>query len=400
MPRTPASYKITAVNLYKLKDEGRFDEVDDFIRRHKHRINDRDSYLKHTALQVSVFNNDVAFTQLLLSRGANPNQKDDDNGGLSPLMWAAWKGYYEIAKILIDNGADVNDEDDNNRTALTWSSVSGSSAIAQLLLEQRCDIHHTDNKMWTSLMYSSYNGHLGVTKLLIESGSRINVKNKKGWTAILYACQSGNEDVVQLLIDAGADIKRKKKFVSMPIILKCCKNKGILDLVTTIIAELDERDKQDKVKDTALPDIINIEEKKTQKIKIPKTLINSPTYTIIENEKVVRRPSFLPELAKMRFLPFQNMTFNIPKTENELRVIIRYDNDIENGISGLFVHGFREDSNAEKQGLIKVGDEIISVNGIDMRLKTLIDFLAVMQSSEGGAVQLGVIRRPRNYSLT
>lgn len=68
-----------------------------------------------------------------------------DENGMSLLCQAAFKGDYEISKLLINNGADVNDtQHDHWYTALMFAAIGGHLKVVGLLLEAGADVHHTN----------------------------------------------------------------------------------------------------------------------------------------------------------------------------------------------------------------------------------------------------------------
>lgn len=58
-----------------------------------------------TALTRSVWRNDIKLVRLLLGMGCKVNYSGPK--GISPLMCASKRGHLEMAKLLIENGADL-----------------------------------------------------------------------------------------------------------------------------------------------------------------------------------------------------------------------------------------------------------------------------------------------------
>jgi ankyrin repeat protein len=53
--------------------------------------------------------------RLLLEKGAEPDSKD--NGGRTPLSWAAKRGHEAVVRLLLEKGAD-----DGGRTPWSWAA--------------------------------------------------------------------------------------------------------------------------------------------------------------------------------------------------------------------------------------------------------------------------------------
>jgi ankyrin repeat protein len=80
---------------------------------------------------------DTATVKALLGKGAKPGRPVRD--GSTPLMAAAQHGHLEIARTLVDAGADVNaarSEPERGRTALIDAAWGGYTDIVRLLLEK------------------------------------------------------------------------------------------------------------------------------------------------------------------------------------------------------------------------------------------------------------------------
>ena len=66
-------------------------------------------------------NSNTEIAKALIDKGADVNAEDKKRQTV--LMIATAKGNIEIAKILIDKGADVNAKDINGATALMWAAL-------------------------------------------------------------------------------------------------------------------------------------------------------------------------------------------------------------------------------------------------------------------------------------
>ena len=61
----------------------------------------------YSLLYWAVFKNNIIFTRQLIEQGAEINKKDDLNR--SVLSVACYYGFYEILKLLIESGAEIDD---------------------------------------------------------------------------------------------------------------------------------------------------------------------------------------------------------------------------------------------------------------------------------------------------
>jgi len=89
-----------------------------------------------TALQKAVHKGDIKKVQDLLDKGADINEW---NFGTA-LIWAASENRLEIAKLLIDRGADVNSLGKNGWTALGCAAGEGYGDMIDLLISKGADI--------------------------------------------------------------------------------------------------------------------------------------------------------------------------------------------------------------------------------------------------------------------
>jgi hypothetical protein len=83
-------------------------------------------------LCAAAYNGCVNMARWLLEHGADVN----GSGGTPPLVWAAREECIEVVQLLLDHGAKVNIGGGDECTPLASAATSGSLAVARLLLEQ------------------------------------------------------------------------------------------------------------------------------------------------------------------------------------------------------------------------------------------------------------------------
>ena len=61
-------------------------------------------------------------------------------GGWAPLMYAAYIGHDNIARLLLENGVSVNASTSKGLTSLMLAASCGNESIAKYLLQVRCPL--------------------------------------------------------------------------------------------------------------------------------------------------------------------------------------------------------------------------------------------------------------------
>lgn len=159
---------------------------------------------KETIMAMATTTGNVTVIQLLLRLGS-VNLSQPDGYGFKPLEWASIKGQVDIAKLLLDGGADPGSLTKVNDTALHWAARTGHSEFVRLLLSLGADLEARNKYGSTALHEAAYYGHLEACTLLVNKGAQVNVRNNAGSTPLDFAASAGNADVVELLVRRGAD---------------------------------------------------------------------------------------------------------------------------------------------------------------------------------------------------
>ena len=143
-----------------------------------------------TPLAMACANGSAGMVERLLKAGANPNE-----GRELPVMAAARSGNVEVMKLLLARGGDPNaKEPARGQTALMWAVAERHADVARVLVENGADVYA---KTITVRSPGPRGGGSG-------AGGATNGAN--GFTPLLFAVRVGDLDSVRLLVDAGADV--------------------------------------------------------------------------------------------------------------------------------------------------------------------------------------------------
>ena len=155
---------------------------------------------------------------------------DDES---TPLHLASRMGHLEVARLLVEHGADVTVENQYGRTPLHWAVQDGGSDVVRFLVEHGADVTVQDYDGSTPLHWAAREGSVDVVRLLVKHGANVTVQDNNGWTPLLWAAREGSVDVARFLLERGADATVKDKYESSPLHLAVLE--GSVDLARFLI---------------------------------------------------------------------------------------------------------------------------------------------------------------------
>jgi ankyrin repeat protein len=135
----------------------------------------------------------------------------------TPLHVASTYGYVEVARILIEHGADVTAKAVNGWTPLHEASKRGHIDVAGFLVEHGTDAISRDKGGRTPLHIASAYGHVDLSRFLIEQGTDVTVRDNAGWTPLLAVSTYGYTELACLLVEFGADVSARAKDQRTPL---------------------------------------------------------------------------------------------------------------------------------------------------------------------------------------
>ncbi|CAL1166326.1 unnamed protein product [Cladocopium goreaui] len=137
--------------------------------------------------------------------GLNVDQRRElvhavDQQGASGLLLAVKGGKKEVAKVLLDFGANPNDADSSGATAGHYASMRGDPGLLKLLLDARCDAGRVDDRQDGLLAWAK---GPEVVQLLLDAQADPAQRGVGGQTALMYACERGDFSAARALAMGG-----------------------------------------------------------------------------------------------------------------------------------------------------------------------------------------------------
>ena len=238
-------------------------------------VNARDKIVSQTALMWAVRANQPPTVALLLAHGTEVNARtrvgktperrppnagggshgkgivrggwpergvqDPTPGAMTALLYAARDGRLDIARMLVNAGADVSQAEANKVTPLLIALANDHLDVADFLLDKGADVNAADywgrTPLWTALdvrnldydrsgeQHSDRPAYLRMINRLLDSGANVNARTAEvppirrwvlpisdiswvdftGQTPFLRAALAGDIAVMRLLLDRSAD---------------------------------------------------------------------------------------------------------------------------------------------------------------------------------------------------
>jgi ankyrin repeat protein len=207
-------------------------------------------------LHYAAYGGDIGLIKRLLDQGIDINIRS--NGNVVPLHYAALAARRDAAEYMLEQGADPNIADDDGEAPLheaiigDWRDTTGASfEIVKMLIDHGADINHQTNNGLPPMFWTIYNENIEMMKYLLEHGADANIASNEGVTALHEVILRGFNDYVDLLLKHGARIDMKEEVDGFtPLHLAALRGK--MDVVKSIISGLDDINVKDNHNHTAL----------------------------------------------------------------------------------------------------------------------------------------------------
>jgi ankyrin repeat protein len=133
--------------------------------------------------------------------GAGAKVDAPNHFGDRPITVAALGGHLAIVKILYAHGALL---DAPGWTPLAYAATTGQTEVARYLVDAGANVNALSPNGTTALMMAVRGGYAPVVDLLLAHGADVNLHNENGATALSWAVRGGYDGIARALRAHGA----------------------------------------------------------------------------------------------------------------------------------------------------------------------------------------------------
>jgi len=125
--------------------------------------------------------------------------KAQSSDGFIPLHLACFFGQSEAAKILVQQGADVNAVSPSRIAVIHSAAASRNAVIVKLVLQAGANPNLQQQGGYTALHEAAMHNSVERAQVLLDAGADRTIRSDDGLTAAEMAAQKGNQEVLELL---------------------------------------------------------------------------------------------------------------------------------------------------------------------------------------------------------
>ena len=155
-----------------------------------------------TCLHLAAATRNLELCDILLQcTTVDINAKDSEGDTPLHCMFINPNASYELVKLFLDKGSNVNEQNDKSQGPLYAACLVGNVAAARLLLDYGADIDDDDEVFGRTALHAAITeSNLELVKLMVERGADIYRQDKNGRDCFAQAADENEVDIFQYFL--------------------------------------------------------------------------------------------------------------------------------------------------------------------------------------------------------
>ncbi|XP_055644880.1 serine/threonine-protein phosphatase 6 regulatory ankyrin repeat subunit B isoform X8 [Toxorhynchites rutilus septentrionalis] len=194
-----------------------------------------------TALHLAARRKDVEMARILIDYGANVDLQNGE--GQTALHIAAAEGDEAMVKYFYTVRASASIIDNQDRTPMHLAAENGHASIIEILADKfRASIYERTKDGSTLMHIASLNGHAECATTLFRKGVYLHMPNKGGARSIHTAAKYGHVGIISTLLNKGekVDVPTNDNYTALHIAVQSAKP-GVVETLLGFGAEVHVR---------------------------------------------------------------------------------------------------------------------------------------------------------------
>lgn len=227
------------MDILEVVARGDHERIKEIVVQVPNSVNVHSAKSRWTPLLIAVRAQQLEIAKTLLQHGADVHARSMD--GKAAIAFAVDAGNLAMVKVLLEGGARIDQIDPAGTDLRAYAEEQGQTAIVEFIdsfVDQQasgfalfqavkdddppkalavlkahplCVDARTRHERWTPLLHAARSDNLPMAKLLLEYNAQTNLANSRGMTALMYAARGGNLELARLLVSRGADVRLRSR---------------------------------------------------------------------------------------------------------------------------------------------------------------------------------------------